>query len=343
MTTSLRLASVYELCVAQILNWRKAMKKICTLILCFLIISLCIGCTNKPDDPYDIENNDPYHIRNEGGFNVYVSKRIARYSTDDGWVFTFIQNSDKTGDDSDIVKYQFFGINIRYRFQEAFTKILSQTLDDGTVVYQRYTPAIMLWGQGSDAQQHDMEIVSNLLTNDRTIDELLEISADDFDFWELDGSIFVNLVHTALTDSPQKEGTDLSYWEKPTYAFLVEPNYVDNYKFQICFLQETGGVDELYIDVLYKTGDNFNEYIQLSDLVEKGNATIEQQNLYDMIQQIVQGIKRDGNFLANEVSYKDLVLAGVNLSRLNTFLDNIHDNNLTPYQEDPIVEVIEGN
>lgn len=77
--------------------------------------------------------------------------------------------------------------------------------------------------------------------------------------------------------------------------------------------------------------------------MEKGNATIEQQNLYDMIQQIVQGIKRDGNFLADEGSYKNLVLAGVNLSRLNTFLDNIHNNNLTPYQEDPIVEIIEGN
>lgn len=323
------------------------MRKLCVYLLFFaMMITLLSGCNTAPDasndDPFDILGEDPYEIWNEGGFNVFVAKKIAREVREDGWVFTFIRNIDKTGDDSEIIKYQFFGINIRYRFQDEFTKIQSHTLDDGTVVYERYTPAVMIWGQGSDDQAKDMATIRNIFNSDATDESLLALTTDDLSFSELDEDMFLRLLREALTSEPQREGTVLSYWEKPTYAFLVEQNYIDEYKFQIAFLQDTGCVDELFIDVLYKDGDGITEYVQLSDLVASGIATDAQNELYQTISLIVESIKTEETFLAGSDEYKDRTIADVELSRLYAFLKNIHNNDLTAYQEDPIVEIVEG-
>lgn len=324
------------------------MKRKGVALFCVLALLLCCSGCNNPqqgaaEDPFDIMGEDPYNIRNEGGFNVFVSKKVARKVLDNGWVFTFIQNIDKTGDDSDIVKYQFFGINIRYRFDESFSQILTHTLDDGTVRKERYIPSIMIWGNGSEAQKRDMNIVSNLLSNDKSADDLLSINPGDYKFEELDGEIFFELLTAALSGAPQTEGTVLSYWEKPTYAFLSEQLFADGYKFQVAFLQETGCVDELYIDVLYKTGDRFDNYVQLSDLVQSGEATETQNELFILLNSITQDVKNEESFLARSDSYANTVIDGVDLSRLYNFMKDIHENNFTPYQEDPIIETIEGN
>ena len=323
------------------------MKKLCVFLLTLVVIgTLFSGCNNTPeditDDPYNIMGDDPYDIRNEGGFNVFVAKKIAREVREDGWVFSFIRNIDKTGDDSEIIKNQFFGINIRYRFHDEFTKIQSHTLDDGTVVYEKYTPAVMIWGQGSEGQAQDMAMVEDLLGDSATDESLLALTTDDLSFSELDEDMFLRLLQEALTSDPQKEGTVLSYWEKPTYAFLVEQNYIDGYKFQVAFLQDTGCVDELFIDVLYREGDEITEYVQLSDLVASGDATQAQNELYQTISLIVESIKTEETFLAGSDEYKDRIIADVELSRLYAFLKNIHNNDLTAYQEDPIVEIVEG-
>lgn len=326
-------------------NGRQKMKRKCVALFCVLTLLLCfVGCDFQQgvvEDPFDIMGEDPYNIRNEGGFNVFVSKKVARKVLDNGWVFTFIHNIDKTGDESDILKYQFFGINIRYRFDESFSQILTHTKDDGTVIKEKYTPAIMIWGTGSDAQKRDMDLVSDLLSNDKSADDLLSINPEDYKFEELDGDIFFELLTTALSSAPQAEGTVFSYWEKPTYAFLSEQIFIDDYKFQVAFLQETGCVDELYIDVLFKTGDRFDDYVQLSDLVQSGEATEMQKELFILLNSITQDVKNEESFLARSDSYANTVIDGVDLSRLYTFMKNIHENNFTPYREDPIVETIE--
>ena len=114
---------------------------------------------------------------------------------------------------------------------------------------------------------------------------------------------------------------------------MNEKDYIDGYKFQICFLNETGLIDELFIDVLYKTGDGDMEYVQLSDLVESGQATDEQVKVFELIQSIANDIKENTNYIFNAGSYRETVIDGVDFSRLCIFLEDIHNNRFEDYSK----------
>lgn len=279
-------------------------------------------------------------IENKGGFNVYSYRKVARKVQDDGWVFTFVNNGDKSGDDSDIVKYQFFGFNIRYKYDDDYVVESTHVSEKGTTVTERYVPGCLMWGSASEEQKRDEQLINTILSNDRTAEELLALNPDDYTFEVLDKEIFFELMRTALTGAPQKEGTDLDYWDKPTCAFYVEPEFIDDYKFQVAFLQETGCVDELFIDVQYRTGDEYDDYIQLSDLIDAGTATKEQQEVFEKISSIVENIKEQENFIVDAETYKDLEIGEIDFSRLYTFLNNIHENKFDLYEEEPITLVI---
>jgi hypothetical protein len=288
----------------------------------------------------DEETGSYTKIENKGGFNIYSYRKVARKVQDDGWVFTFVNNGDKSGDDSDILKYQFYGINIRYKYNDDYVQEITHVSERGTTVTERKVPAILIWGSASEEQKRDMQLIDTILSNDRTAEELLALNPDDYTFEALDQEMFFELMRTALTSAPQKEGTDLDYWDKPTYAFYVEPEFIDDYKFQVAFLQETGCVDELFIDVQYRTGDEYDDYIQLSDLVDAGTATKEQQEVFEKISSIVEDIKEQENFIVDAESYKDLEIGEIDFSRLYTFLNNIHENKFDLYEEDAITQVI---
>ena len=132
-----------------------------------------------------------------------------------------------------------------------------------------------------------------------------------------------------LLGKPQREGTLQSYWDKPQYAMLQEQSASDNYKFQIAFLQDTGCVDELFIDVLFCRDDG--SYIQLSDMIDQGRADPEQITLYNKIRNIVSDIKERELFITENDTYKDDMIAGVDLKRLYVFLKDIHENNFDKY------------
>ncbi len=278
------------------------MKKITALLICFSMLLLFSSCNEV---------------------NAAFFRKVARESFDDGWVYTFVYEDlkDEQADDSSICKYSFFGMNLRYRYD----KTSASQLDNVQFSFQSF-------GEGSDAQAEDMILVKKILDYSLSVEELLALNPDDYEFKELDKDLFFRLMRTALTGEPQKEAEDLLYWDKPSYAFLWEPDYTDGYRFQIAFLQETGCVDEIYIDVLYKTGDGAADYVQLSDLVEKGEATAEQKKAFDKIKEIVSGIKENELYIFNAEEYKDLMLGDIDFSRLYTFLDNIHNNKFDNYK-----------
>lgn len=314
-------------------------KKITKILLMFCILSVFLsGCAG---DSMKEKNEETENTDNNKDFTVAFSRKVARKVCDDGWVFTFVQNIDKCGDDSNLKKYQFYGINIRYRFDEKYDQILTHTYDNGTVVKECYTPPVMIWGNGSENQKNDMAKIDEILDNTNSVDKLLSLNPDNYNFKELDKEIFFELMKEAINGEPQKEGTDLSYWDKPVYAFYVEPTYIDGYKFQIAFLNETGCVDELFIDILYKTGEEYNDYVQLSDMIDSGEATDEQKELFKLISTVVEQIKDEENFLAGREKYQEKEMAGVDLSRMYTFLKNIHENNFSIYNEEPITHIID--
>lgn len=277
--------------------------------------------------------------------NIPFTRKVAREVTSDGWVYTFVHNEfkDKDADDSSLIKYKFFGMNIRYKYDENYITSFIRVPESekgGKPYTEIITPTFLALGEGSDAEKEDMQIIEKILDSSHSVEYLLNLNPDDYQFKSIDKDMFFRLMKTALTSEPQKEGTDMSYWEKPSYAFFTEEAYIDEYKFQIAFLQETGCVDELYIDVLYRTGDKYNDYVQLSDMIDNNTATQEQKQVFDLITKIVKDIKENENFVYNSDSYKDTTIGEIDFFRLYTFLNNIHENKYSLYQDAPIIEIV---
>ena len=250
---------------------------------------------------------------------------------------------DETADDSDIIKYSFFGINLRYKYNDDYiTKVTHLPEDSDDRAYtQIITPTFLALGEGSDAEKRDMQLIESILDSSKTVDELLALNPDDYEFEVVDKNMFFRLMTTALTGEAHKESSNLSYWEKPSYAFMSEKMYIDNYKFQIAFLQGAGCVDELYIDVLFKNGEGYKDYVQLSDMIDNNTATEEQKQAFETITKIVNDIKENENYIVNADEYKDKTIADIDFYRLYDILNDIHENNFEPYYENPHVEIIE--
>lgn len=256
--------------------------------------------------------------------DIMFYRKVARRKLDNGWVYTFTREGMKDGDDSEVFKYVFYGINVKYKYAEKFGGISSEdNLNTGW----------LLFGEGSEAEKRDAQLVRSILSNDKTDEELLALNPDDYTFEVLDKDMFFELMREALTGEAQAEGEDQNYWDKPYFVFLNEQEYTDDYKFQICVLNETGLIDELFIDVLYKTGSGELEYVQLSDLVASGNATEGQTEVYSLIQTIVSDIMDNTSYIYNAGSYRGKIVDGIDFSRLYDFLEDMHNNRFEDYMK----------
>lgn len=278
---------------------------------------------------------------------VMFFRKVARETLDNGWVYTFVYEDfkDATADDSDLIKYSFFGINLRYKYDDNYISKVVHTPEEpkkGKPYTEIIIPPFLMLGEGSQGDKNDMQLIEKILDSQKSVGELLALNPDDYTFESVDKEMFFRLMKTALTGEPQKENTDKSYWEKPSDAFFSESAYLSGYKFQIAFLQETGCVDELFIDVLYQNGNGYKDYVQLSDLVENNTATPEQKRAFERIVKITEEIKESENYITNANEYKNETIGGVDFSRLYNFLNNIHTNKFELYHENPRIETIEG-
>lgn len=286
-------------------------KTICILLCCIFLLPLCSACGRQESTPTD-------HLSDRSDeLNIPFYRKVARRQLDNGWVFTFVRDGMKNGDDSDIFKYSFKGINIKYQCSEKIGLVSSK---------EDIIAGCLIFGNGTDTQRNDMATVSRILTNTRTDEELLALNPSDYTFEELDGELFFALMHEALTGAPQREGTDLSYWEKPEYFFFVEKSYLNDYKFQISALNETGLIDVLHVDVMYKTGEGRADYQLLSDLVVQGKASEEQQQAYELLQKAAEEILAQNSYIAPLEICRGRTVGGVTFDRLCTILEDIHNN-----------------
>ena len=298
----------------------RIIKKFLAVLLLVIIAVLSVGCSNSKEEQ-DVEWK--------------FSRKVARKVCEDGWVYTFTHFYFKDGTvDENVYPFQFIAVNLRYRYNEDYTTTI-ETVENEKHVKKEVPSTIQILGQSnSPAIKRDMEKVAEILDYENrkaTPEDLLAINPEDVTFEELDKDIFFGLMHEALNGEPHPEG---NYCNLPTYALLEEPEYLSDYKFQIGFVTEMGIVDAIFIDVLYKTGEGYNEYVQLSDLVDNGTATSEQKKAYELIKSISDGIVENNDLMFASKKNEKEEIADIDFSRLYTFLENIEKTDIGSYVVD---------
>lgn len=266
------------------------------------------------------------------GFPCY--KNVARQCNDDGWVFTFVYEYEKENVDKidGLVRFYFNGINVRYRYSDDYVESYTAENKDGSKEKHEYRSGVLIWGRSQETAADSAKIDELLENSDR--DSLLALDPDSIEFTSLDKEMFFKLMRDALTGKPQAESNNQTYWDLPSYAALTEAEYLDGYKFQVCFLNETGLVDVCYIDVLYQTGPGVMDYVQLSDLVENGKASEDQAQCFREIQKIAKQIESEDSFITGMDQYKNVKWGDIDMQRLSIFLNNINNGDYSRYLND---------
>ena len=96
------------------------MKKAFLCILIILSLSL-VSCKDKDDNPKE-EYNWPY------------TQKVAILSQDDGWYYTFSHSYyEEEDNDSGLIPFNFFAINLRYRYNDAYMTTEKVVVDDKVV------------------------------------------------------------------------------------------------------------------------------------------------------------------------------------------------------------------
>lgn len=276
-----------------------------------------------------------------------VFRKIARERHSDGWVYTFEYQDfkDENADDSEMLKYTFYGINVRYTYDEDYIQkrvVYPEDNNPDGIFTEIIPPSVLVLGDGSPEEKADMDLIASLLSPDKRVEQLLALKPEDYEFKAVDKEMFFNLMHKALTGEPKKEGTKALYWDKPIYAVLCEPQFISNYKFQVICLHSTGFADVVCADILFKDTQSTTGYIQLSDMVENGTASPGQKQVFEKLIQITAAIEGTDNYLINADEYKELTIDGIDFNRLYVFFENIHNNNFARYSYTPETVTVKG-
>ena len=297
-------------------------------LLLLLLVSINVTSCKNPTNEEHVDNNIPEEVEWKFG------RKSSFVEGENGWyyVFTYIFEKEDLGDIG-LIPYNFYGINLRYRYHDDYMTTV-QTVVDGEVVTKTVPQTIQILGLSNSIKiKNDMDEIAAILkysSGKVTNEELLSLTTDDLTFEEFDEELFLGLIQETLNGEAHKEG---NYAYLPIYALLEEKDYLDNYKFQVGFINTQGCMDVVVIDVLYKTGSNYNDYRQLSDMVASGEATIEQIQLYEVIERISQGIQENNDFLYQEGNL--LEIGDVDISRLYSVLADIENNEYLKYVVNP--------
>lgn len=295
------------------------------LLLLFIAISVVTACDGS--ESHSNKNDSPLRYR------------MAYRVMDDGWVYVFdnqyVEGEFDFSSQSDkVFPFGFRGINLRYRYSDEFTETVETKKDDGTIESQTVYKSTLLLGQSnSQIERNDLNKIAEYLGYERdgsyyTTSELLALTPSELDFSYIDANMFVDLLQECLGADPIDRG---GYINIPSYALFTEPAYLDDYKFQVGLIGGFGTVEVILFDVLYRTGDGLTDYDQLYDLVKNGEASEEQIQLLNTLQEIERGIV-ENNDLQYAVSERgDAVIAGVSFERLYAMLENIMNGNYAQY------------
>lgn len=293
-------------------------------IVCVLICVCITGCQ---------ANQTPQSIS-------FSRTTASEFSEEDGWLYVFryermkdpIQNQDPG-----LIHYTFLGMNLRYTYNGAPARERA-IQQGGDTSLTKYYQGMREWGTESEAQKRDMAIIyDQILRQDATVEELLALKEEDFEFEELDEVMFFRLMRDALTSEPDPEPVDIKHMEIPSYAVLQEPVFIDGYAFQICLVSSMGYVDDIYIDLLYEDDSKECGYIQLSDLVESGEATSEQEKAFQEIKKTTEMVRGAEDIPKAIEGMNRETISDIDFDRLFAFLDHLGHYEYSQYVTSPKV------
>lgn len=252
---------------------------------------------------------------------IAFSKQYARYVDDAGWVYSVVYTSLKDGTvDESVQPIVFNVINLRHRYPAVYD--------------ESYTAKMQILGDGvSGDTDNDMEKIAAYLgygsnSSYKPVKEILSQDRDSLALQQIDKTLFFALLDNVFSATTPKVGR---YINHPSYGLLNEQVFIDGYSFQVGFMLGMGNVDVVMIDVLYQNDESSWGYIQLSDLVEKGEASEDQMNLYRYLKALETGIVENNDFMCYLPENSDLNSSTIDLSRLRTFLSDIDKNHIVSY------------
>ena len=73
------------------------------------------------------------------------------------------------------------------------------------------------------------------------------------------------------------------------------------------------------------------------DLAEAGKANAAQQELFVLLQEVRAAVKEENSFTAMEVVLSEKEIEGIDLGRLNAFLQDLEEGKTDNYYEDPSI------
>lgn len=254
-----------------------------------------------------------------------------------GWCYKLVQEKDNSISFNEY--YRFIGVNLRYRYDDNWKTTIwfEKAVPNGKAVYyraERYR-GILIFGEDSEASAADRKRIDAILANPWSDEnQIYMIDPSQIPAETLDKDLFTNAINHVIPAAYSGK-----YANYPEYAMEVEAEYQDGYRFQVAFMIEQGDIAELWLDVLYRIGDGFRDYKQLSDLVDSGEVDAAQRGAFDLLQSVRKEVRDENSFIAAADSYKGKTVAGIDLSRLYTFLLAIEENRdekYDKYSESPV-------
>jgi len=233
------------------------------------------------------------------------SEKSASYVDEDGWAYRCHS------------QYAFSG--------EDMENVPSIVVMIANLRYLKGEPEFMLKGDESPAAAADMRKLAQFLgygsgSEHKTVQEILAQDWEALEFETVNKEIIYDLIHQVFSQEVRPRGKAAL---SQSQGVLKEGGFTDGYQFQIGFLMDYGEVDVVMIDVLYQAGTSEGEYVQLSDIVEGGQATAEHVKLYHRLKEIEEGIEAEEDFCYGMAEYSSEMIASVDLSRLYQMLSDM--------------------
>jgi len=242
----------------------------------------------------------------------------------DGWIISFTYEECR-GKDIPIDQHYSYSYeinNIRY-WDDNPTRIFSSPS------YQTSIHSPWPWQDGgfsenTEGLERDLALIGELLKDGTPPEDLLALDPASLSFEVLDKSQFFRLMRKALTATPREPERQRSF-DGPFYGceYFREKDFEKGYAFRFALLECWGFMDDAFIDIAYGSPDNF---VLLSDLVEQGTATPEQQEAYALIRQISESLKGrefEPNYGAE--SYKNTLIGEIDFGRLYKMMNYLMD------------------